>query len=260
MKFTEFEQETVTALEYCNGPVKNRAKNAIKHLKRAHKLLNIDKEMSVFRAITAEEEAASSLFFSLKNQRYENADRLWFKKHTYKLAVYPFVQSIGKFLMETSKNEDFPFEKFKLIHKPIKDRKAISVKLKIKGEDKFAEIIPPLNFNISKNGNEIVTFSEQFDEIAQKNSFKKVMKYLKHVANQRNEVLYANSSGLPKLKGDIEEYLSQQKKKVFVILTLLLMIDPWRVEQKSSFVNQALNSFLLILNRIKRSDISSNFG
>ena len=59
--------------------------------------------MAVFRAITAEEEAATAIFLALKEHGYENADKIKFKKHPYKQALEPFLRSIGKFADKWSK-------------------------------------------------------------------------------------------------------------------------------------------------------------
>lgn len=57
----------------------------------AWKIKDIDPEMSVFRSITAEEEAATAIFLSLKEKKYENAEKLKFQDHSYKQALEPFI-------------------------------------------------------------------------------------------------------------------------------------------------------------------------
>jgi hypothetical protein len=79
MNLTPYEIKLVKALEECKGQVKHCAKNALDHLRNAWKIKKIDKEMCVFRGITAEEEAASSLFYVLKNQRYQNSKKYYLK-------------------------------------------------------------------------------------------------------------------------------------------------------------------------------------
>lgn len=68
-KLTDFERKL---LEGIKKNVKGRSKfciyNAIHHLKMAFKIKNLDPEMALFRAITAEEEVSRAIFIILKDQ------------------------------------------------------------------------------------------------------------------------------------------------------------------------------------------------
>ncbi|MGM0582819.1 MAG: hypothetical protein ACQETL_19240 [Bacteroidota bacterium] len=253
---SEFEKASIEAIEDCNGAVKNCAKNSIRHLRKAHKIKEIDKEMGVFRAITTEEEAAASLFFCLKNRQYKNASRLSFKSHIHKQALYPFIQSVSIFLERVGKIEKFPFEEYRLSHTEIESRSAIKLGIKPLNFDGYFEPIPPLHFTMFDSKNGPVTFEKEFQKIVEGNAFKSVKKYIKDIANKRNLLLYADNSRLPKVKGDIDEYLKKQKRKVLIILNLVLMIDPWRDEELSLFVQQALDSFLIILDTLDHSEMT----
>ena len=256
MNSPEFEKATVKAIEDCSGAVKNCAKNSILHLRKAHKVKSIDKEMAALGAITAEEEAASSLFYCLKNRQYKNAGHLSFRSHVHKQALYPFIQSVSIFLERVSKIDKFPFEEFRLSHVETDGRNAIKLGLKLKNHDGYIEPIPPLHFTMFDSKNGPVTFEEEFQEIVTDQAFKNVKKYIKNIANQRNLLLYANNSGLPEVKGDINRYLEEQKNKVLIILNLILLIDPWRDEGLSLFVQQALDSFLIILDKLDHSEMT----
>ncbi len=61
----------------------------------------VDLEMAAFRAITAEEEAASALFHSLKRRRYAGAARLSPRNHVHKNAVAPFCTAVSRVLAAT---------------------------------------------------------------------------------------------------------------------------------------------------------------
>ncbi len=255
MDFTSFEQKTIEALNDCKSAVKHCSKNSISHLEKAWKIKDIDTEMAIFRGITAEEEAASALFHSLKNNQYKNSSKLQFKQHTYKLGLYPFLQGIGTFLHDSM--EITPFDKFNLHHTEQSGRKAIELMLSIKDSKMNVYPKPPLHFTISKaDSNEVFTFESNFEELIKGKNYSDALKYIKDIANERNRLLYASTLGRPKVTGDIEGFLNNQKKKVIVILTILLMVDPWeKIQGSSHFVQQALDSFLLLLKRINTEDV-----
>lgn len=81
------------------------------------------------------------------------------------------------------------------------------------------------------------------------------LKYAKHIAGERNRLLYADAGGRPKVSGDIADYLEEQKAKVFLLLHIMLLIDPWIDEGHSAFVQQALDDFLFLLEKIQESEL-----
>ena len=89
--------------------VGNRFRNAFKHLRKAWLLLPIDTEMSAFRAITAEEEAATALILALKMRQYPGADVLKYNNHVHKSAVFFIMREANNFLAEGRK---VPFETY----------------------------------------------------------------------------------------------------------------------------------------------------
>ena len=132
MEFSPFEKLTIEALDDCRGELKHCAKNAISHLKKSWEIRNVDLEMAMFRSITAEEEAASSFFYGLKNHKYKNSGKLQFKQHTYKLGFFPFIQGIGAFLDDFVKQDTSPFSEYRIKHIDLSGRKAIELLLFIK--------------------------------------------------------------------------------------------------------------------------------
>lgn len=256
MEFTDFEARAEMALADCNGAVKHCAKNALHHLKKAWLLREVDLEMAVFRGITAEEEVASSLFLSLKNQRYMNADKISFKSHAYKLALHPFLLSIGDFLRGLSTSTNFPFNNFKMQHIERKGKKAISLHLHMKKYSVHVAPIPPLNFTIRDQDTGLVsTFEVNFNKLLEQENCESVKKYVKNLTIERTRLLYADTKGYLKVVGDIQGYLENQKRKIFAVIYLILMIDPWADEGRSAFVQQALDSFLLLMGRIQEFEI-----
>jgi hypothetical protein len=256
MKLTPFEEKTEEAIDECKGAVKHCAKNALYHLRKGWEIANIDLEMAVFRGITAEEEAASCLFYTLKNQKYKNSDKLQFKDHTYKQALYPHIISIRNNFAEIELNGN-PFgENFYLEHFEYNNRKALRLHLKMPNMGMIATPIPPLHFSItSPDTGKVITFERNFKETYQGEQFVTALKYVKHIANERNQLLYASEKGSPRISGDITTYLEDQKRKVFTILHIMLLTDPWINKGHSMFVQQALDSFLLLLEKIKESEV-----
>lgn len=251
------EQFIIDAIGECSGAVKYCGLNAIRNLSLAQQIKDIDPGMAAFRGITAEEEAATALFFSVKNQGYKNAEKILFKDHSHKQALYPFLQSISSFIAPVSQHSSFPFETYQLRYATFEGRKAVKLHFMIKGVDKYVEPIPPLNFSITQMpSGKVHTFEKEFEALASGDSFSNVLKYVSDIANTRNKLLYATEAGMPGIT-NTDPFLEGQKKRVFRILTIVLLTDPWIREGRSEFVQQALDSFLLILKRIDETKVTA---
>src|SRR4030042_2912383 len=87
----EFDKAIIDIVPFMPAPPQWAAFNALRHLDKAWRLRATDTEMSMFRAITAEEEVATALFLSLKRRHYVGANRLKHRDHVHKNAVIPFV-------------------------------------------------------------------------------------------------------------------------------------------------------------------------
>ncbi|MCB2215825.1 hypothetical protein [Desulfofustis glycolicus] len=257
MEYSKFQQSVIEAIKDCKSEVKNCCENALLHLEKAWLIKDIDAEMAVFRGITAEEEAAIALFFCLKKHQYNNANKLPFKQHPAKLGLYPFLRHIGNHLAGTFFSESSPFENHRLKLIDVNGRKALVIIFKLKNHNIDIRPLPPLHFTISNDETgEIKTFDIDFKELYIGDNYKNSLKYIEDVSSKRNRLLYANSAGKPEVKGDMEEYLNFQKMKVFLFIYIVLLIDPWeKAEGSSGFVQQALDSYLLLLNRIQKEDV-----
>jgi len=110
------EKEIADIVPQIKGAGKWRAFNAILHLNKAWKIKGIDNEMSAFRAITAEEEAATAVFLSLKLRKYENSDKLKPMDHSHKSAFATFVMSSGKTLISKTRGINSTY-KLKKLHR-----------------------------------------------------------------------------------------------------------------------------------------------
>jgi len=257
MDFTIFEKKIIEAIGECKGAIKSCGKHSIQHLEKAWAIRELDAEMAVFRGITAEEEAASALFYCLKQHKYKNSSKIAFREHKHKLGLFPFIQGAGKFLGQFLLQDSFPFDRFQIHYTEKNGRKGLELHLLMRNGDYTAQPIPPLHFTISdpKTGM-VCTFERSFQELITGDGYDDTLKYLKDIANTRNKLIYADEAGMPKFSGDINGYLVWQKKKVMLFLQIILMIDPWeKTEGSSLFVQQALDAFLLMLDRISTDEI-----
>lgn len=245
----ELDREVVQIInDSAKGYTKSCAGNAIHHLEKSWQIKDIDPEMAVFRAITAEEEAATSIFIALKEKGYDNSQKLKFKNHTYKQALAPFFQAIAKFIADASQLPNFPFGKnFNLLIDSKEDPKKLKLSLVLpNGVNAFP--IPPLHFSVSMNG-KTYTFEKELTEITTGQSKKEIIKYIKELANLRNCLIYSTPEGIPKIKGKIDGHLQKRQKTVFSFLRVLCLIFPYK--EKALFVQQALNAFLVMLGDIE---------
>lgn len=229
------------------GYGRNCARNAVSHLEAAWKIKNIDPEMAVFRAITAEEEAATAIFIALKEKGYENANKIKFKSHPYKQAVAPFVTAISKFIADIAKCPGFQFgENYRLlVEGEGKDRKLILSFYLAKG---LATPIPPLGFEIALNGKPYY-FEKELLDITSGQSRSDIIKHVQDIANLRNSLLYARPEGIPKITGKIDGHLEKRRRTVMMFLRIFSLIYPYK--DKALFVEQALKAFLLMMGELE---------
>ena len=66
-------------LDYLKGASGSCIKSAMYHVEKAEILSTVDPEMSIFRLITAEEEAATSILLMLKEHGYHQSKTLTFQ-------------------------------------------------------------------------------------------------------------------------------------------------------------------------------------
>lgn len=242
----DFDKELFACInENAKGYSKHCARNAIRHLERAWRIREIDPEMAAFRAITAEEEAATAIFLVLKEHGYENAEKIKFKKHSYKQALEPFLRSIAKFLDKCAKDPGFPFgEKYVLSFDGEGDKKRLSLSFNYKGG--MVTCVPPLGFSIILNDKQYF-FEKELLEITSASTRGDIVKHLERIAKKRNELLYAQPNGIPNAT-NIDRFLKRNRDTVLGFLRIYGLIYPYR--EKAIFVQQALNAFLTMMGEI----------
>ena len=225
--------------------------NAIRHLNRAWKLRQLDPQMACFRAITAEEEAATALFLSLKYRKYTGAEYLKQRDHLHKSALIPFIGAVSRIFAKV--HDRLPETTVFLDNNSSPPRMFIQLEIPTNGINKPIYGLPegPLNFLVSGGPNNApltrLDFSKEIAQIAAEQNVKTILTHLKERANLRNRLLYANQNGCPDVKGDIELLLKQFQGNVFLILKLYFLIDPY---EKQLFVQQCLEAFLNMLGKM----------
>jgi len=230
------------------APGKHCARNAISNLKKAWEIRELDPEMAAFRAITGEEEAATAIMHSLRRRRYKGAEKLKYRDHTYKAAVFPFFQAISIVFARHLELYKATIEIDTKVKKP-------TLKVRINVPGPTGDIVhaypePPLHFEMMVNG-KLYDFSRELEELATTKNVKKITDYIKQQANTRNVILYASTKGIPKIEHPpIDNFLERKREIVFGHLVVYLLIDPHREHQL--FVQQGLTAFLKMLNAVPK--------
>ncbi|MCG7364202.1 hypothetical protein MHZ93_23365 [Roseomonas sp. ACRSG] len=252
LPLTDFHKGLEECVGKLNGRVKHCGRSAFHHIRRAWVLHGIDNEMSAFRAITAEEEAASALILSLQQKQYPGARGLNFRAHLHKAALTPFFAAVAKVLSLT----EFAKPTVRLSPDVDPPRVSFFVDMSRMGmrvpEPLFAEPDEPLNFLIrldSKDSSSGVhMFEEQLQEVTQGSSLDEIVSYLKAEANLRNELLYASDTGIP-AANFTKSFLLERLRRVTVLLTLTVAIQ--QTPKHQLFAVQCLRAFLRVMPKVK---------
>lgn len=248
LDLTEFQAKIAELVEKQSAPVRHSARMAIHHLKKPWRIKKIDPEMAYFRALTAEEEAATAVFRSMKRLKYKGADQLKDRNHTHKNALVPFAYAVGKVLQPTVTHG---FDPKLVIKTEGPEAGKLQVRLTITlpgGLIKHAWPVPPLHYAISLNG-QTHDFTSQLDELATEGKAQDALAYVKRMANRRNQVLYAHQTGIPVVQED-DDFLEKRRQNVFMLLTIYLLIDQY--EEQQLFVQQAIDALLKLLKIVEK--------
>jgi hypothetical protein len=237
-------------------PARWAAFNAIRNLNLSWRMLSLDPEMALFRAITAEEEAAASLFLSLKRRHYNGATNIRHHDHIHKNGLIPFIGAVSRLLKRIREIRPQMDQMQLLINDKQKPaRLLLRVKIPKPGTEEYrwGEPTPPLHFLFSihkkqANSSDIYDFRQEIMQIATERGSASIMDHIRERANFRNRLLYAAANGYPCVVGDINPALLRYQRNVFTILKLYLMIDPYPKQQ--SFVQQCLSAYLKMLNLV----------
>jgi hypothetical protein len=243
----ELELDIRRLIEQAAAPGRNCARNAIRHVDRAEQLRVLDPEMCYFRLITAEEEAASAVFHSLKRRRYIGAERLSPTKHTHKMALRPFILAVralvfmaGSFVGVEVVPELDP-----------DDRNHFRTRIRIPGSEEFVSD-PPLDLNLYSDG-KLHDYAWELGVVTKHHGHESVLKYVRDEAAQRRKLLYAGTEGMWAMTEELDEGFYQSRRRIVLgHLLLFLMIDPH--PKRQLFVQQCLESLLKVLELLPSDD------
>ncbi|MCA1491822.1 hypothetical protein I6F11_12910 [Ensifer sp. NBAIM29] len=228
------------------GKIRACLRSAYRGLRLSWTLQPIDSEMSLFRAITAEEEAASALMLALKQQRYPGAHKLNPRDHSHKSAISPFLDAVGNMLA----GANLPPSKLTVKRG---NRPAIHLSFDLGAfvqhtNLRFAQPDNPFNFTLRVEGKPgVYMFEKELLEIATGGGAESIRQHVQNEANLRNRLLYATDEGYPTVVFQNEALLRRRDR---VYRLCLLTIGVLQTKQHQLFAAQCLQAFLLMLGKI----------
>lgn len=230
---------------------------ALLHLSCAHRIADVDPEMAMFRAITAEEEAATALLRAVQSIGYPGASRLRVRNHVYKAAVFPFIAAISKHASNLKFNGIIEI-RLGVPKEGERPRLTLAFILDGTRAGQYAHPNPPLNLHL-REGEEksFPDYRRYFLEAVGRTGYEDLRKYLEVKANERNLILYASQRGLLRLRELPPDYLKFQKIRVMAILKAALLI--WPYNEIQPFVEEAIEAFLGLVERL-RAERGAEFG
>lgn len=101
LPLSKMQEGLIDAIKCHKGGVRHSALNAVRCLRRAWLIAELDPEMAYFRAITAEEEAATALIKALTIRKYPGARSLNPRRHADKAGWTVLIQTLGRLFAET---------------------------------------------------------------------------------------------------------------------------------------------------------------
>ncbi len=206
--------------------------------------------MCAFRAITAEEEAASALIFALRQRAYPDASKLNHRNHVHKVAITQFIKAASSLVAKAG------FQTFTARIAPEADPPRLDVLLDLRQIGINASgPVPmrpdePLNFVVRSDTPDgefrVHDFQNQLADLAKGASVDSIMQHMKEEANLRNRLLYATDTGIPRVTLD-PSFLAERQKWVMVLIGLTIVIQQTPAHQL--FAVQAVKSLLRVIGK-----------
>lgn len=227
------------------GVLRYRFESALNHLDRAFALLEIDREMASFRAITAEEEAATALIRCIQLRQYNFANKLNPWDHRHKAAVMACVMAIGSNLQPMLKEFQLIFD-FSL---PRVDLKVPLSNFEVVGGDEYAiQFVEPLDLVHTREGvPESELFGDALRGLAEQSRFENIKRLVAAQANARNTLLYASDSAVP-ISNVTVGGLRERRNRAVTLLILTVMI--WQKKEEQALVRHSILAFLGVMSKL----------
>lgn len=226
-------------------PVRYRAQNALLGFERALLLIDTDREMASFRAITAEEEAASALFNALKLRKYPGAEKLNLGNHRHKAALGPFLHAVRASLSDAPiKNAQVIFDAKAPsvhLHFPLSDMGVVSPP----GLDYHVTLEEPLDVHSTRAGEPgPYLFDAELKALVTATQSSSIARMVAKQANDRNTLLYASDGALPKSRATVETITARRDG---ADLAIFLAIAILQTPTLQSLAMRALEAFLGVI-------------
>ena len=234
-----------------HGHSRSCFRSALNHLELAKYIASHDPGMSMFRAITAEEEAASGLMLCLKELGYADAQKLKHRDHVQKSAITPFLAILGDFFSSTVVNNNITAA-LHITEVDGQSRLTIAIPTTLNGEPYLAYPVPPLNFSVTSEDKNL-SYKKQIEKFTKKAGSSTIVSYIKAQANLRNQLLYAGPDGYPTVKSINPAFISAREARVIVMMRAYLMLKPYKEIQP--FVQAALEAFLNMIGSVPSNEL-----
>lgn len=176
--------------------VRFRAQNALHHIDTALELLPVDRAMASFRAISGEEEAASSIIKAIQLRKYPGSERMLPSNHAHKAAITLCAAAIQNHLAGGVKNVRLELN----YANPRIDVKIPLSEFNVKltnGADVEICLVEPLDIVSSmgdKAAEQLSVIDRALQKLAEEEQFSAAKQMVKTHANTRNKLLYASDS------------------------------------------------------------------
>ncbi|MBY0337319.1 MAG: hypothetical protein K2X11_11940 [Acetobacteraceae bacterium] len=250
LELSPFEQGAEKAAGKLGGRIGHCGRSAFHHLRRAWRLLGVDDEMAAFRAITAEEEAATAVILALKQRQYPGANHLNQRNHAHKAALVPFTAAVQNVLAISKWRGD-------LVLSPESDPPRVNFRIDarcmgVEGDEPlFVEPDEPLNMVVRSVGEdgvlEVHDFEAQLREVARGSDLTAIRRFVEDEANFRNRLLYASDDGVPKVTLEAAFLRERLRRVVQLLLVAVAVLQTPRVQP---FAAQCLRALLRVLPRL----------
>lgn len=231
------------------GParVRNSGRSAFNHLRKSWELHPVDAEMSYFRALTAEEEAASALILALRQQRYPGAKRLDPQIHAHKAAVWVILEAIIRGYVD----KKMPTPRIS-IAKEGRPRICLDVDIgPMLGSEEPYRVHSPDPFHTAihsdeKGPFELHRWTKELAQIAGPD--KSILKYVRELANSRNRILYASERGIPSVVFPDSLILDRLERVKWIMVVAIGILQTKTLQL---LVIQALEALLISVERFE---------
>jgi len=225
LELSPLHNRILAQVRLCPGLGRHSAVNAVDHIRKAWRLREIDPEMAVFRAITAEEESATAIFYALVRRKYAGASKLRLDDHEHKAAVGPFLDALTQLVRRVPDAEPT------IVIRKTATGERLFTRLSFvdaEGHKHLLYPLPPLSARVSVNGDgETLAhdLDQALDRIATRARATSIKKHVSAIKNERNKLLYASDRGAARVRDLQDWYFVGVRDRVFRNLITYLLID-----------------------------------